>query len=232
MIRTTADGVTRKRELSAWFRVHGRSFPWRETDDAWIVFMAEMLLRRTRAEQVARVFPDVVRDFPDPRTLAIAPIEDVESAIGSLGLIGRAWELRESAAVVVSEHDGEMPCTVVDLQSLPGVGPYVAAMVVASCSSERVVLIDTNTVRVATRVAGLEVAARDVRRQRAVVAAIEGLFGGPVDGPMWWAVIDLAALVCRPTHLGCARCPLSESCVTGQQDRGIHAAVSRIDANG
>ena len=44
------------RDLLRWWRRHRRSFPWRETRDPWQILLAELCLRRTRAQQVANRF--------------------------------------------------------------------------------------------------------------------------------------------------------------------------------
>jgi A/G-specific adenine glycosylase len=98
------------------------------------------------------------------------------------------------------------------LLSLPGVGPYVASATLAAVTGEEVVLVDTNTVRVAKRVAGLTLRG-DIRRRREVRAAITALLGGPADISDWLAVLDLAATVCLPRDPKCARCPIEMDCL-------------------
>ena len=49
-----------------WFKYHGRSFPWREEDvSPFGVLLAEVLLKQTRAEMVAGVWPGLYRKYPN-----------------------------------------------------------------------------------------------------------------------------------------------------------------------
>jgi A/G-specific adenine glycosylase len=100
------------------------------------------------------------------------------------------------------------------LLGLPGVGPYVASATLAALTGRSVVLTDTNTVRVAKRVAGLN-APGDVRRRNDVQAAIASLMGGRTGAADWLAVIDLAATVCLPRDPRCAECPIHSLCASG-----------------
>ena len=66
----TSFGLKRERALSHWYLCDGRSFPWRETSDPWMLLLAEMCLKRTRVSQVARMFPAIAKAFPNPQSLA------------------------------------------------------------------------------------------------------------------------------------------------------------------
>ena len=50
--------------LEAWFRTHGRSFPWRGWRDEYRVVVTEILLQRTRAETVAAFAPAFFDRYP------------------------------------------------------------------------------------------------------------------------------------------------------------------------
>jgi len=193
-----------------------RHFPWRERRDPWFVFLAEMLLRRTRASQVAQHLPTVLRRFPTPRAMARATPSTVSRTLRPLGLAWRAVTLHDAAKSIVEDHDGKVPLRANDLLDLPGVGPYVASAVEAAAGHKNVLLVDTNTVRIATRVAGLKLKG-DIRRRRDVRDAVEELLGGPASAEDWWAVLDLAHAVCRPSTPMCDVCPISSLCTTGKQ---------------
>ena len=59
--------------FAAWFRDKGRILPWRTPDTtAFGMLVAEVLLRQTRAEMVAEVWPSLIREYPAARKLAAA----------------------------------------------------------------------------------------------------------------------------------------------------------------
>lgn len=203
--------ATRLRALETWAQVNMRDFPWRRSADPWEVLVAEVLLRRTRASQVASIHQTVIQALPSPAVTARKSVAAIRRLVASAGLLSRAEQISELAKAIVDRHGGLTPTTVDALLQLPGVGPYVAGAVAASVGSS-VVLIDANTVRVATRVAGLDPGPGDVRRRKDVVQAVQDLFGGPVDRDTWWATLDLAALVCTARTPSCDLCPLESGC--------------------
>jgi A/G-specific adenine glycosylase len=174
-----------------------------------------MLLLRTKAAQVAAHVDGIVERYPTPNALATQRLQVAEKAFRPLGLRWRARRLHECARVIVGEYGGTVPLSLDELLQLPGVGPYVAASTLASLTGVKVVLIDTNTVRVATRVAGVRLLG-DIRRRRAVREAIGSLLGGPALARDWLAVLDLAATVCLPRVPKCQICPIRRHCAYGK----------------
>lgn len=210
-------GVDRRLRIRRWFRTRRRGFPWRDDRDAWTTLLAEMLLRRTRAAQVAAELPSLTRKYPTPLAMANAPLDQVRADLRSLGLVWRADNVAAAASKIVKHHGGLVPGNMAALLDLPGVGPYVAAATMAGTTRSRVTLIDTNTVRVARRVAGLP-RGRDPRRGRETRDAVDELLGGPAVARDWWAVLDLAHSTCLVRSPRCWECPIASRCATG---RGI-----------
>lgn len=214
--RTSEAGQRRRRALRRWFASSQRDFSWRRTRDPWQTFVAETLLRRTQAKQVEHRIGEVLTKYPTPQAMADASKEAVRADLRSFGLRWRADNLAASARVITREHDGHVPTDTDALLALPGVGPYVASATVAAVEGTSVMLIDTNTVRVATRVDGIH-RKGDIRRQPDVIDAVERLLGGPAPARDWWAVLDLGALLCTPLEPRCNECAIQADCLTGQQ---------------
>jgi A/G-specific adenine glycosylase len=205
----------RRRLLRSWFEHNGRIYPWRLGQSSWEMMLAEMLLRRTRADQVAAHFPRLLEQYPTPRAMAEASVDEVVVSLKPLGLVWRARNLHRCAAIISSEHDGAVPADRNALLELPGVGPYVADSIRAAGGAARVLLTDTNTVRVAARCQGIRLVG-DIRRRADVQSAISELLAGPASARDWWGVLDLAATICVPRTPRCAECPIQLFCVTGR----------------
>jgi hypothetical protein len=76
--------------LLAWNRSNSSPYPWRKTSDPYHILVAEMLLRRTRADRVRSVYKSFLRKFPSLEALSAADTEQIHSLIGSLGLDSRS----------------------------------------------------------------------------------------------------------------------------------------------
>lgn len=200
--------------LLEWFRVHGRDFPWRRTRDPYAVLVAEKMLQRTRSEQVAPVYTRFLERYPDPATLAGAPPEEVEELLEPLGLRWRAKKIWELARAAVQLFGGRIPADRRALLALPGVGEYAASAVLCFAYGEDVPVIDSNVVRVVTRLYGLRPRG-EARRNRTLIEAVNRLHAAVPPGKSReynWALLDLGATVCLPRNPKCTLCSLRPLC--------------------
>jgi A/G-specific adenine glycosylase len=134
--------------VRAYYQRYHRDLPWRQTTDPYQILVSEVMLQQTQVERVKEKYKRFIGRFPDFETLAAATTADVLSAWQGLGYNRRALALRQTAVRVVEDFGGILPEDEKDLQSLPGIGPYTAAAVLAFAFNQPVLLIDTNIRRV------------------------------------------------------------------------------------
>ncbi len=203
-----------REDLLRWHTKNARNYPWRHTRDPWHVLLAEVCLHRTRAEQVVPVYEALIRLAPSPTSM----VENADTArdiMRSLGLRGRADLMIDMARVIVERHGGRTPETREELLDLPGVGDYAASAVVVFALDRRVVLVDTNTTRIIQRVRGLERAGHwHFRSETYDLADSKG-----ADAAFNYAMLDLGALICRPSQPLCSQCPVTKDCMAYQSRR-------------
>ena len=206
-----------------WFRTAARPMAWRETRDPYRIWVSEIMLQQTRVETVAPYYDRFLLKFPDVRSLARAPLDDVLKAWEGLGYYSRARNLHRSAGIIVDRHGGEVPCTVEALGALPGVGRSTAGAIAAIAFGADEPILDANARRVVARlfaVAGdprctavvnvlWERSARLVRKGKGRETAL--------------AVMDLGAVVCLPKGPRCGECPLRSRC--SSFDRGLQGSI-------
>lgn len=204
----------RERLLSWWFG-HRRSFPWRETHDPYRILLSEVMLHRTRADQVLKVYPEFLRRFPSPGDLASASQRDVEEILRPLGLRWRARLVSLMARKLVKEHGGQIPSDPRKLKALPGVSEYIASAVMCFAFGVPEPLLDTNTVRIVGRVFGIPT--RDAsRRSKIFREAYRFLLDEERPREFNYAMLDLGALLCRARRPLCKVCPVRELCEYGK----------------
>jgi A/G-specific adenine glycosylase len=201
-----------RRELIDWGQQHFRLFPWRLTEDPYRILIAEVMLHRTQAPQVVRVYERFMERYPAAPVLAQASKEDLHQVLYSLGLRWRIDLVHAMAAELMARFSGRVPGEKADLLSLPGVSEYIAGAVRCFAWNQPEPLIDTNTVRVVGRLFGLETkdSSRRNRRFRELIAALVA----PDEPRLYsYALLDLAEQVCmkkRPPE--CGRCPVRKHC--------------------
>ncbi|MBC8171836.1 MAG: A/G-specific adenine glycosylase, partial [Anaerolineae bacterium] len=130
----------------AWGTAHFKEFPWRTPSEPWHGLIGEILLQRTRANNVIPVYAAFLECFPTPPHLAAATVAEVEQVIYPLGLRWRA-PLLQQLGVHLAELNGEIPRTLDEIMALPGVGQYAAAAWLSFHGGGHSVLIDANIVR-------------------------------------------------------------------------------------
>jgi A/G-specific adenine glycosylase len=178
------------------------------------VLLAEMCLRRTRADQVAPIYERLIAMAPNPISMQ-QKADKVRELLTPLGLRWRVDNILEVANVILERHDGEVPDSREQLTSLPGVGDYVANAVLCFGYGRAAILMDTNTQRIASRVMGRD-PLRRVWQTRLDLYRLAGSDGAGPD--MNYALLDLGALVCRASTPRCSVCPVADHCLTFSAD--------------
>lgn len=111
------------------------------------------LSAQTTDENVNKVTPVLFERFPNPALLAAATQDEVEEIIHSLGFYrNKARNLRAMAQKIMSDFEGEVPRTMAELITLPGVARKTANLVLAeSYGISSGIAVDTHVFRVSHR---------------------------------------------------------------------------------
>ena len=200
-----------REEIISWFDKNGRDYPWRNTRDPFRVLMAEMMLRRTKADQVKSVYEQLFSEYPDAEAIAEAEDEKLEKILYHLGLKWRVPAFAQVAREVKETYQCQVPETREELMKLPGVGDYVAGAVLSIAYGKKEWIVDSNIVRLFKKYFGIKTS-KEGRRDRHVIemARIYVSAENPRDANL--AILDFAALVCTPRKPDCENCPLEENC--------------------
>lgn len=214
----------------AWQVQHGRNtLPWQNTSDPYRVWLSEIMLQQTQVVTVLDYFARFLKRFPNVRSLAAAPLDDVLGLWSGLGYYSRARNLHACAKQVVDVHGGEFPRSALALQTLPGIGRSTAAAVAAICFGERVAILDGNVKRVLTRVLAFGEDLAQAPHERALWALATDLL--PQEDlartmPRYTqGVMDLGASFCATRKPQCELCPLAPMCVAHQQGNPLNYPV-------
>jgi len=150
LVESTTRRVPRFRAgLLAWFTTNRRSFPWRDPGRSpYGIVVAEILLQRTPASTVGRVYDAFMDRFPSWSSLATASTGDLRPFLEPLGL----WQVRAGilarVASVMVGAGGVVPQTRVELEHITGIGQYTAAAILLVVHGHDEPLLDANMARV------------------------------------------------------------------------------------
>lgn len=173
--------------------------------------MAEMMLRRTRADQVAPVYRKFTESFENPAACAGVSRDRIRRMLSPLGLKWRADHMLETIDHLRDHFALRSPARDDDLLVIPGVGEYSNAMLRNRLFGDPLPALDSNMARLICRIQGLNFTAESRRNKRVKQLATE-LIDTRRSADLNLAVLDFSALVCRPRNPGCADCPLRTQC--------------------
>ena len=207
--------------LLAWYRATKRPLPWRTDPSPYRVWVSEIMLQQTRIEAVLPRFEAFFAAFPTIGDLAAAPEDRLLKLWEGLGYYSRARNLQKTARLLTEQYDGRLPETAAELETLPGIGPYVAGAVASIAFSQPVAAVDGNVLRVLARLTG---DARDIgtpAAKRYFTELAGQLLPADAPGAFNQALMELGERVCLPNGAPCrGECPCQEGCTaqkTGTQ---------------
>ena len=194
-----------------WYRVRGRSFPWREVDvSPFGILLAEVLLKQTRAEMVAAVWPTLLRRYPTAASLESASPEVLHHQIACLGFGRQRVSALRQLSTALSKAGG-IPTRSAGLEKLPHVGIYTAHAVACFAFGHRVPVVDLSIVRFLSRLAGFEPPS-DIRRAPEVWEIATNLLPDKEVKEHNYGMLDFAAYMCKARSPRCHECPVASSC--------------------
>ncbi len=223
-----------RQRLRRWHRRKGRSLPWRTPipegqarqwpagehpreaplprRDPYRVWVSEIMLQQTTVAAVIPFYERFLAAFPTLPDLAAAEEETVLRLWEGLGYYSRARHLHQAAREVVHRYGGRLPASVDQLQTLPGIGRYTAGAIVSFAFDRPAPIVEANTLRLYSRLLGLEGNPRSTRGQRILWRFAEQVVPQRAPGDFNQALLDLGATVCTPVEPQCPRCPVRTLC--------------------
>ena len=202
-----------RNKITRWFNKNGRRYPWRETKDPFKILIAEMMLQRTKADQVESVYRRFFSTFSTPEDVAASNMETLNEFLFPLGLKWRIKKFKEVSETLVNVFDSRVPKTRESILQLPGVGDYVAGIVLSTAFNKKEWMVDSNVVRVFRRYFGI-ITSKEGRRDKHVVEIAKEYASCWNPSKANMGILDFAALVCTSADPKCRICPLSHECAS------------------
>jgi len=173
------------------------------------LMVATILSAQCTDERVNQVTPALFAAYPDAEAFAEADLAALEALVKSTGFYrNKAKNIRAACQKIVTEFDGEVPATMDELLTLPGVARKTANVVLAhGFGINAGVTVDTHVKRLSTRL-GLTQHSDPIKIERDLMKLL--------PQPDWenWSIrlIYHGRAVCTARNPNCGACTLADLC--------------------
>lgn len=211
-----------RKALTVWYNHTKRELPWRESSDPYKIWVSEVVLQQTRVQQGLDYYRAFLQIFPDVKSLALAPEEEVLKVWQGLGYYSRARNMHHAARTILSEHEGIFPNDYHAIRKLKGIGDYTAAAIASISFGLPYAVVDGNVFRVLSRLFGISTPIDSSTGKKEFYNLAQLMLDTNHPGEFNQSLMELGSIQCLPTQPLCLTCPLSHKC---------HAYINRSVAS-
>lgn len=204
--------------IIAWQLKNGRHhLPW-QGENAYHVWLSEIMLQQTQVVKVIDYFKRFINHFPTLNDLAEAEEQTVMAQWSGLGYYNRARNLHKAARLCVEKHGAQLPDNMPDLMALPGIGRTTAAAIMSLAFHRPEPILDGNVKRVLARyfrVSGEPNSGSTLKKLWQIAEQQQ-----TAENPRAYSqgLMDLGATVCTKHQPLCQQCPVHSDCQAYRDD--------------
>ena len=180
-----------------------------EFENPFQLIVAVILSAQCTDKRVNQITPELLKRFPNPKTMAEADPAEVFDYIKSCSYPNnKAKHLVGMAQKLIELFDGKVPDDVDELQKLPGVGRKTANVVASVFFDKPAMAVDTHVFRVAARI-GLSTGAKNPLQTE--MQLVEYIPEDLIAKAHHWLILH-GRYVCIARKPKCENCGLTTVC--------------------
>ncbi len=179
-----------------------------EFHDPFWVLITTIMSHRTRDEVTDAAARNLFNKYGDSEHLSKADYQDVLKLIGNVGFMTvKAQRVIDAARIVEEKFGGNVPDSMEDLMTIPGVGRKTASVVLADSFGIPAIAVDTHVHRVSNRIGWANSKnPEDTEEQLKSLIPKEKWVG---FNPM---MVEFGKKICRPVGPKCNECLINAHC--------------------
>lgn len=195
------------RDVIAWYKTNKRVLPWRkrENQNFYSIWISEVMLQQTGVNAVIPYYEKFKKKWPDLRSFQSAKFNEIMMMWQGLGYYNRAKNLYNASKIInkfdLKKYD--------ELLKIPGIGKYTASAIIAILYDQKIGVIDTNVIRVFSRVFSMNF--RDSSNKNLIEDIAYKLSPQTNNKVYCQSLMDLGSLICKKKPI-CKICPVGIHC--------------------
>jgi endonuclease-3 len=177
-------------------------------NSAFQLLVATVLSAQCTDKRVNQTTPALFKKYPNPKKMAKADLKDIQKLVKSTGFFrAKAKNIKGLSNKIMEEFDGDVPCNLEDLITLPGVGRKTANVVLGHAFGIPGITVDTHFGRLSRRF-GWSKQNNPVKVEFEVGDLIAEKEWTNLSQRMIWH----GRRVCHSRKPACGACPLAKLC--------------------
>ena len=227
------DLKARKKQAISIFKALGKRYPNADCEldftNPFELIVATVLSAQCTDKRVNRVTPPLFKKYPTPKKMASAKILDLEEMVRTTGFFhNKARNIKGFSQKLLTDFDGEVPSTLEELITLPGVGRKTANVVLGHAFGVPGITVDTHFGRLSRRF-GWSTSEDPVIVERDVMQLIPQKEWTNLSQRLIWH----GRRICHARKPACGACPLISICPSygiGETDKIESMKLVRPDS--
>jgi len=198
--------------LMNWYKNHQRLLPWRKTSNPYYIWVSEVMLQQTQVNTVIPYYLRFIDRYPTIKNLADSSLQHVLKVWEGLGYYSRARNFHKAARIVIINYRGKIPEDPSEFRKLPGVGDYIVAAVQSISFQQPLAVVDGNVKRVLARIFQMKEPVNSSKVHKKFKNRADNLLLTSHPGTFNQAMMELGAVICKPSQPICKYCPVQKFC--------------------
>lgn len=184
--------------------------------EAWKLLIMARLSAQCTDARVNLVSKTLFERFPTLEAVAESNLADLEEAVKPCGLYKtKAKSIRETAEILVRDFHGEVPRTMDELLTLPGVGRKIANLMLGDVFGQPNIVTDTHCIRICGRLGFYPESEKNPAKiEKILDACVEK----PIQSDFCHRIVWFGREVCSARAPQCGECPMREFCRHAQKE--------------
>ena len=184
--------------------------PWRSTNDPYKIWLSEIMLQQTQVKTVIPYYNKWIKKYPTLESVAKSNIDDLLKIWEGLGYYSRCRNFHKASIKIFKDYNGKIPEDFDQFKKLPGVGEYTAGAVLSIAYGKKIPAIDTNILRVMSRILGLK--ERSKSNLNKIKKNLIDYLSTEKPGDINQALMDLGSMICKNKDPYCQNCIFQDIC--------------------
>lgn len=184
--------------------------------EAWKLLIMARLSAQCTDARVNLVSKTLFERFPTLEAVAESDLADLEEAVKPCGLYKtKAKSIKETAEILVRDFHGEVPRTMDELLTLPGVGRKIANLMLGDVFGQPNIVTDTHCIRICGRLGFYPESEKNPAKiEKILDACVEK----PIQSDFCHRIVWFGREVCSARTPQCGECPMREFCRHAQKE--------------